>query len=69
MASASGRIIEPHYYEDWRGSHKGSLSKHCSILPFGREYPTKKDWENWRQALNSLTFEGPELLKSLGKWR
>ena len=69
LASVSGKVIEPHYYEDWRDSHEGSLGKHRSSLPFCREYPTGKDWEEWRRALNSLTFEGPDLLKSVGKWR
>ena len=69
LASASGRIIEPHYYQDWHESHEGSLGKHRSSLPFGIEYPTKTDWEDWRRALNSLTFQGPDLLLSVGKWR
>ena len=50
-------------------SNEGSLGKHRSSLPFGKECPAKKDWEAWRRALNSLTFQGPELIKSVGKWR
>ena len=50
LASASSRIIEPHYYEDWRDSHEGTLGKHCSILPFGKEYPTKNDWKTIKKV-------------------
>ena len=68
IANASGGSIERQYYSDWRDSHEGSLANHRSTIPFGREYPTENDWKEWRKALNMITLDGPQLLKSLGRW-
>ena len=44
MAMENGRRIESNCITDWANSHESDLGKHRLRYQYGREHPTKENW-------------------------
>ena len=68
IATANGRRIKINCIMDWANSHESDLGKHHSRYQYGREYPTKENWNQWKIGLSRLTLPTRYLLQPLGPW-
>lgn len=55
------------YLHNWHDTHEYTFGKHRSLFEFGTEFPTRDDWDCWRQTLQSVTHNGNHPM-SLGRW-
>ena len=69
ICTPNGKTIDPSYLQDWQASFEGSLGRHRSIHEFGREGPSKSDWNIWEVSLQRLCFGSLTLSIPLGKWK
>ena len=52
IATARGDKLDQRYLLDWKDSHKGGSGRNRSRTTFGREIPTKEDWQIWERELS-----------------
>ena len=44
IATANGQCIESNCITDWENFHESDIGKHRLRYQYGREYPTKENW-------------------------
>ena len=52
IATARGDKLDQTYLSDWKDSHEGGSGRYRSRTTFGREIPTKEDWQIWERELS-----------------